>query len=131
MLSDQSNQGLGLSLAIYLIAVTFGLMLFVSPILLANGPTKYNNPGLAAYDPPPGTLLIPQRARNSFPLAFLKYEDLVDPAMVASLSPKAKKAEKPHRLASRSVQRVRPNAPAENTRLAQPANSGRSFFSFF
>jgi hypothetical protein len=131
MLSDYNSRCLGVSLAIYLIAVTFGLMLFVLPVLLANRPTKYENPGLAVYDPPPGTLLIPQRARNSFPLAFLKHEDLVDPTLVASLNARAKKAEKPRHLASHSGPRVRPEAPSENKRYAQPANSGRSLFSFF
>jgi hypothetical protein len=131
MLSDHNSRCLGVSLAIYLIAVAFGLVLFVSPVLLANGPTKFDNPGLAAYDPPPGTVLIPQRARNSFPLAFLKHEEIVDPALVAELNAKAKKAEMSHHLASRTGQSVRPEAPSQNTRYAQPANSGRSFFSLF
>jgi hypothetical protein len=129
MLSEHNNRCLGVSLAIYLIVVTFDLMMFVVPVLLANGPTKFDNPGIAAYDPPPGTLLI-SRARNLFPLAFLKHDDLFDPAMVAAPNARSKNAEKPHHLANRSVQRVRPEAPSENTRFVQPANSGCSFFSF-
>ena len=118
-------------MAIYLVALLCGLLLFVLPVLVISGPSKFENAGMAAYDPPPGTLLIPQRARNAAPLALLQHDDLVDSALAAELNAKAKKAEKPHQSASGVGQRVRPKAPPAGLRYAQPANSGRSIFLLF
>jgi hypothetical protein len=122
-MNSEHTQGLGGSVAIYLVALACGLSLFVLPVLFASG-QKYDNAGMAAYDPPPGTLLIPQRARNAVPLALLKHDDLVDSALAAEMNAKSKKTEKPHHLA-------RPKAPAADMRYAQPVNNGRPFLSLF
>jgi hypothetical protein len=130
-MNSEHNQGLGVSVAIYLVALVCGLALFVLPVLVISGPSKFENAGMAAYEPPPGTLLIPQRARNAGPLAVLQHDDLVDPALAAELNAKAKKTEKPHQLASGVGQWVHPKAPPAGMRYAQPANSGRPYFSLF
>jgi hypothetical protein len=130
-MSFEHTRGLGVSVAIYLVAMVCSLTLFVVPVLLANGSKTFDNPGLAAYDPPPGTLVIPQRARYALPLAFLKHDDIVETAMLAKVNANAKKAEKPRQLASRTGQRVRSERPPTDMRYAQPGNSGRSFFSLF
>src|ERR1700687_1968564 len=130
-MSSDHNQGLGVSVAIYMIALVCGLALFVLPVLVISGPSKFENVGIAAYEPPPGTLLIPQRARNAGPLAVLQHEDLVDSTLAAELNAKAKKAGKPRQSASGVAQQVRPKAPPAGTRYAQPAYSGHPNFSLF
>lgn len=131
MLVDHPDQGLVTSLAVYIIAIAFGLVVIVVPVLLFNGPTKFHNPGVAAYNPPAGTLLIPVSDRNSFPLALLKQEDIAAPTQIAARKVKSDKPEKAPRLENRGGHRVSPKAPSENTRYALPTNNGRWPFSFF
>jgi hypothetical protein len=130
-MTSEHDQGLGVSIAIYMVAMVCGLALFVLPVLLVNWPGKGVNVGMAAYQQPPGTLLIPKPARYSSLLVYLKHDDIVDPALLADMNAKVKELEKPQRLASRTGQRVRSTAPPANLRYAQPVNSNRSFFTFF
>lgn len=53
------DDGLGFSLVLYFALMAGGLALFVAPIYYLNSPEVHANPGLAGYEPPPGTRLIP------------------------------------------------------------------------
>jgi len=125
---SEHDQGLGISIAIYMVAVVCGLALFLVPVFLANTPRIIANAGMAAYEPPPGTLLIPRPARYSSAQAVLFRDETVDPVLLAIANAKVKSADKPHQLASRRGQRVGLKAPPAPTRYAQPTNIGRSFF---
>jgi hypothetical protein len=97
--------GLGFSLTIYLLALAGGLLLFAGPVYLSNGATHLSNPGLAAYDPPPGALLIPEpSAQKELPLAVLKRREIVDPAIAAMVNARTKQTAQaePARRTSRS-----------------------------
>jgi hypothetical protein len=98
--------GLGFSLTIYLLALAGGLLLFAGPVYLSNGATHLSNPGLAAYDPPPGAMLIPEpSAQKELPLAVLKRREIVDPAIAAMVNARTKQtaqASEPVRRTSRS-----------------------------
>jgi hypothetical protein len=106
-MTSRPDQGLGSSLALYLSALFGGLMLFVLPVYFLNAGTNLQNPGLAAYVPPPGATLIRKPDPYTVPLAILKRDDVVDPAQLAAINAKAQKTDKPRRSASRSVPRQR------------------------
>ena len=88
---NNSDQGLGLSVAIYAVALVCGLALFVMPVVWANGPRVYDNPGVGASRMPGGPAYA---HRSGFPLAKLQEQQIVSPAMLAELNAKVKK-EKP------------------------------------
>ncbi len=56
---DNGAEGLGLSLTIYVVAITVTFLIIATPIYFAVQPARLENPGLAAYKAPPGTLLVP------------------------------------------------------------------------
>ena len=124
-----SDEGMGLSVVVFAIAMVCGLALFVLPVVWANGARVYENPGVAAMRSLGGPAYANRAAQ--FPLANLKEEQIVSPAMLAELNAKTKKEkEKPVQRAStksshRSYAQVQ-DEPAEQQRPAR-----RGFFSFF
>ena len=103
----KSDEGLGLSVAAYALALICGLALFVLPVYWLNSPTVYENPGVTAARLPGGPAYANHPAE--FPLAKLQDQQIVSAAMLAELNANAKK-EKPVRRASR---------PASNRTYAQ------------
>jgi hypothetical protein len=123
-----NDEGMGLSVAIYALAMICGLALVVGPVYWANSTTVYENPGVAALKSPGG--LSYTSRRTEFPIATLKSQQIVSPEMLAELDAKAKK-EKPVRRASSSSTTHRyaqadHDAPAEQRPARRP-----SLFSFF
>lgn len=86
------SEGLGVSVAIYLAAIVGTLVLVATPVYLANAPKAYENPPLARANPLLNGPIIGNRASSGLPVALLKREDIVDPATLAVLNAKAKKA---------------------------------------
>jgi hypothetical protein len=58
--SDDADEGLGLSLAIYLAAIGAAILVLGTPVYFATKPTQLGNPGMAAYQAPAGTRLVPE-----------------------------------------------------------------------
>jgi hypothetical protein len=58
--SDDADEGLGLSLATYLAAIGAAILVLGTSIYFATGPTRLENPGLAAYQPLGRIRLIPE-----------------------------------------------------------------------
>jgi hypothetical protein len=97
---DDSDQGLGLSVAVYALALLCGLAVVVLPVYWANAPAVYDNPGVSAARLPGGPIAS---HRADFPLAKLQSKPIVSEAMLAEFNAKSiktKKAEKPVRRAS-------------------------------
>jgi hypothetical protein len=105
------DQGLGLSLLVYVGALLGGLFLFVAPVLWAYGPTEYPNPPLPKYDITSSRPLFDQH--KQVPLARLKREDIVDQKALASINAKPDKPEKPKREASERTSRSARTAYAQ------------------
>jgi hypothetical protein len=126
---NNSDEGMGLSVVVYAIAMMCGLALFVLPVVWANSGHVYENPGVTALRTPGGPAYGSHR--SEFPLANLKEEQIVSPAMLAELEAKSPtKKEKPTRRAShqpshRSYAQVQ-EEPAEQRPARRPF-----FFSFF
>jgi len=96
------DQGLGLSLLVFVGALLGGLVLFVAPVLWAYGPTEYPNPQLPKYDITSSRPLFDQH--RQVPLARLQREDIVDQKALASLSAKSEKPKREaHERTSRSA----------------------------
>lgn len=87
------NEGLGLSVAIYIVAVVGALAILAVPIYLMNAPQVYENPKLAQSDPLLNGPIIGQRVSTSIPVAMLQRQQLIDPAILAALNAKTRKAE--------------------------------------
>jgi hypothetical protein len=124
---NNSDEGMGLSVVVYAIALVCGLALFVMPVIWANGARVYDNPGVAAARLPGGPVRMTQR--SDFPLATLHSEQIVSPAMLAELNAGSKK-EKPARRAAnppshRSYAQVQ-DEPTEQRQSRRPF-----FLSFF
>ena len=64
IVSDNEDEGLGTSLAIYAAAISMVVLVFGTPIYLITGPTHIENPGMSAYQPPPRARLIPEIRPN-------------------------------------------------------------------
>jgi hypothetical protein len=125
---NNSDEGMGLSVVVYAIAMMCGLALFVMPVLWANSPRVYENPGVSALRTPGGPAYAYRQAQ--FPLANLKEEQIVSPAMLAELNAKAKN-EKPQRTARSSAPSHRSYAQVQDEHAEQrPARRG-FFFSLF
>ena len=118
---NHNDQGMGLSLAVYALAIFGGLALFVFPVLWASSATVHENPGVQAASLPGG----PHRAQ--FPLAMLKRQQIVDQTALNELNAKsAQKAPAPHRVARAAH---RSYAQASEADGQQPTR--RSFFPWF
>jgi hypothetical protein len=125
---NNSDQGMGLSVAIYAVAMMCGLALFVLPVVWANGARVYDNPGVAAAHLPGG----PVRADHggAYPLAALQSPPIVSSAMLAELNATEKKEKPPVRHASRPARRSYAQAQDEPAEQQRPARRS-FFFSFF
>jgi hypothetical protein len=126
-----SDEGMGLSVVVYAIAMVCGLALFVLPVVWANSARVYENPGVTALGSPGGPAYANRRAQ--FPLANLQQEQIVSPAMLAELNAKAKaKKEKPQRVVRTSSPPNRSYAQVHDEPAEQQRPARRSFFfSFF
>ena len=123
-----SDEGMGLSVVVYAIAMVCGLALFVLPVLWANSARVYDNPGVTAMRSPGGPAYASRAAQ--FPLANLQEEQIVSPAMLAELNAKAKK-EKPQNTARSASPSHRSYAQAQDEPAEQQRPARRGFFSFF
>ena len=126
---NNSDEGMGLSVVVYAIAMLCGLALFVLPVVWANSARVYDNPGVTAMRSPGGPAYASRPAE--FPLANLREEQIVSPAMLAELNATTKtKKEKPQRTARPSSPSHRSYAQVQDDPAEQrPARRG--FFSFF
>jgi hypothetical protein len=128
---EPRDQGLGLSLLVYVGALVLGLGLIVSPVLWAAGPTEYQNPELPKYDITSSRPLATQH--RQIPLARLKREEIVDQTMLAALNARAAKTrEARERPARRPTHTAYAQAQAHDDEAPQqrPRRSG-FFFSLF
>jgi hypothetical protein len=123
-----SDEGMGLSVVVYAIAMVCGLTLFVLPVVWANSARVYDNPGVSALRTPGGPAYASRRAE--FPLANLQEEQIVSPAMLAELNASTKtKKEKP---AQRSARTTGSRSYAQmQDEPAEQRPARRGFFSFF
>lgn len=127
---NNSDEGMGLSVVVYAIAMMCGLALFVLPVLWANSARVYENPGVTALRTPGGPTYASRQAQ--FPLANLKEEQIVSPAMLAELNAKAKKEkEKPRRTARSPAPSHRSYAQVQDQPAEQRPARRPFFFSFF
>ena len=81
------KEGLGLSLLVYLAAMLGNLAALVVPVYLANGPTVLQSPDARMQA---NRIFNARRYDRRFPVARLEHQAIVDPAMLAELSAKAK-----------------------------------------
>jgi hypothetical protein len=81
---------LAVSVLIYMVAIVFGLSLFVVPLYLATRPTVVENAGASAATQTVDRALVDRSSRKRFPVANLKHETIVNPATIAELNAKAK-----------------------------------------
>jgi hypothetical protein len=124
-----NDEGMGLSVAIYALAMICGLALVVGPVYWANSTTVYENPGISALSSPAGPSYATRRAE--FPIAKLKTQQIVSPEMLAELDAKTK-TEKPVRRASSSTTRTHRYAQADHDAPVEQRPARRpSLFSFF
>jgi hypothetical protein len=123
---NKSDEGMGLSLAVYAIAMMCGLALFVMPVIWANSARVYDNPGAAAVPGGP----VRQDHPAQYPLASLHQQQIVSPAMLAELNAGVKK-EKPRRTARASAPSHRNYAQAQEEPAEQRPARRPFFFSFF
>lgn len=124
------DQGLGLSLGVYVGALLLGLTICVAPVLWAAGPTQYENPELPKYDITSSRPLSDQH--RQIPLARLKRDDIVDKTMLAALNANARKAEARERAVHRSTRTAYAQARDDDEPVARrPSAPGRFFFSLF
>ena len=125
---NKSDEGMGLSVVVYAIAMACGLALFGTPVIWANSARVYDNPGVTAANVPGGP------ARNAhleqYPLANLHAPQIVSPAMLAELNAGAKK-EKPRRTARTSAPTPHRYAQAQEEPAEQRPARRPFFFSFF
>ena len=121
---NHNDQGMGLSVAVYAIAMIGGLALFVLPVLWASGATVYDNPGVKA-GAPGGPIYAHHQAQ--FPLAVLKKQQIVDQTALNELNAKsAQKAPAPRRVARAAHRSYAQVSEDDGQRPAR-----RSFFPWF
>ena len=105
IMNSSESEGLGLSLVVYLAAI-FGILAVVAlPVYLANKAKTYDNPPLAQSDPLLNGPIIGNRVSARVPLARLKREQIVDPALVRALNEDAEKNEPIHHPVHRTARR--------------------------
>jgi hypothetical protein len=125
-MNNVDSEGLGLSIAVYAVAMLCGLALFVLPVYWLNSPAVYENPGVRTSALPGGPSYASHPAE--FPLAMLHRQQIVDPAMLVELDAKAQK-EPPPRRAHRATQRS--YAQARDADEPERRVPSRPFFSLF
>jgi hypothetical protein len=79
IVSDDKDEGLAASLAIYLAAISATVLVVGTPIYLMTRPTHVENPGMSAYQPPSRVRPIPE-VRLTADVAF----DMRQPKLVAT-----------------------------------------------
>jgi hypothetical protein len=122
-----SDEGLGLSVLVYALAMVCGLAVVVLPVYWANSARVYDNPGVTALRSPGG----PTRShRAEFPLAKLQSPQIVSAAMLAELNADSKKA-KPVRHASRPSHRSYAQAQPQPEPVERRESRRPFFFSLF
>lgn len=116
-MSPSDDDALGFSALLYLAALLGALALFVMPVYLVNGPTVIKNPSPSAVS----AALAARQNDGNFPLARLKHEDIVDPAIVQALNDKDETTEPAHRPAGQRASAPRRVQPAPSYADAAPA----------
>jgi hypothetical protein len=123
MVSSES-EGLGLSVLIYMAAILGALAAIAVPVYIANAPQVYENPKLARSDPLLGSPIVGDRGPTRVPLAMLKHETIVDPAILASVNAKSKAVATAHPATRAVAQRSRGTPVAD----LQPEPPRHNFF---
>jgi hypothetical protein len=132
-MSPYEDEGLGISILIYLAAILCVLAAFVVPVFLANGPTVEPNSSAKRTL----SLLDARRNDNSFPVAHLKEKAIVSPALLAALNAKAEKTKPSHDRPVHAVRRrdAPRHAPVRRTYAdatpQRPVGPFSLFFSLF
>ncbi len=83
------DHDLGASVLIYIVAIVCGFAIFVVPVLLASGPTVIANHGARGAV----TQINGARDDSRYPVAKLRRDAIVDPAITAVLSARNKATE--------------------------------------
>ena len=114
---NPQNDGLGLSLLIYLTAMLCGLSVIALPVYFTVRPTVIENAS-ARMLKESGTLVV-GASQKPFPLFRLKHPAIVDPEMVAKMNAEAtKKVEHMHaapiHIASEAFRRRQQSAPTDS-----------------
>jgi hypothetical protein len=99
---------MAVSVVIYMIAIAFGLALFVVPIYLMSRPTVVENAGLPAAQSVDRALAA-RSSRERFPVAHIKQQTIVDPDTIAELNAKVKEHDVDRRRGRRIYARPRPS----------------------
>ena len=120
------KDGLGGSILLYVATLGGVLGLVALPVYFFNGGTTYENPGLAAYHPPPGASLIRQDDPSKRQFAILARDSVVTPDQIAAISAKSKKADK-----TQTASRREPRQRQVDAGYATEPAQRRGFFNFF
>lgn len=127
-MKSHRDQGLGGSLLLFGVALLGVLMLIATPVYFFSGGTRLTNPGLAAYEPPPGASLIRRRDPRTLELAVLAHDEIVDAKQIAA-SAKSKPVDR-----TRTAKVTPPQSRSQNSvadmRYAEPPRRGL-FFGLF
>jgi hypothetical protein len=91
VMTTSESEGLGLSILIYMVAITGALAAAAVPVYMANAPQVYDNPKIVRANPLLDGPIVGNRVPTRVPLAVLKRETIVDPAILASVKATAKK----------------------------------------
>lgn len=121
-----SDEGMGLSVAVYALAMICGLALFAFPVVWANSARVYENPGVSALRSAAPSAYA--NRHSEFPIANLDTPEIVSPAMLAELNANGKKEKPARRTAAQPSHRSYAQAQDEPGEQ-RPARRG--FFSFF
>lgn len=82
------SEGLGLSVLLYMGAITGALAVIAVPVYFATQPDVYKNPPLARSDSVLSGPIVGRSESTPFPLARLQQQIIIDPAIVAALNAK-------------------------------------------
>lgn len=109
---------MAVSVVIYMIAIVFGLALFVVPIYLMSRPTVVQNAGLPAARSVDRALAA-RSSRERFPVAHIKRDTIVSPDTIAELNAKVKERDVVGRRRSqRTYARPRPRQTYDRAPVA-------------
>lgn len=112
-MTSDAEEGLLVSVLIYLVTAFAVLALFVAPVLWAYGPTIRENVGPDYAR----ELLALRRGDNRFPVANLEHQEFINPAPNVELLARAKKAQTYHPQTDRAYQ----TGHALHRHVSQPA----------
>lgn len=100
---NPDSEGLGLSVLVYMAAITGTLAVLAVPAYFATRPLVYDNPPLVRSDLARSGPIVGARVDAPFPLARLERSTLADTTITAGLSARVKKAEPTHTAPARRV----------------------------